>query len=57
MDSGGASMHRSLQLVAATALGLAALASAAQAQDPVTATYGNTTISVGGGAQYLHPRI
>lgn len=38
----------------AAVLTMAALPMDARAQQPVTATYGNTTISVGGGAQYLN---
>jgi len=47
-------MQKSLKLFAAASLCSAILIPAAHAQDPVTATYGNTTISLGGGAQYLH---
>ncbi|MBM3542950.1 MAG: hypothetical protein FJX44_00355 [Alphaproteobacteria bacterium] len=52
-------MRRSLPLVAATMLGMAALAQPAVAQDGVagpdftTATYGGTTIWIGGGVQFL----
>ena len=46
-------MHRSFQLVAAAALGMAALAPGAQAQDMTTATFNGTTIWVGGGVQFL----
>jgi hypothetical protein len=49
----GALMRRSLQFVAATALGMAACALGAQAQDMTTATFGGTTIWVGGGVQFL----
>ena len=46
-------MRTSLQLLAATALCVGALAQAAAAQDVASATYGSTRIYVGGGFQYL----
>lgn len=46
-------MRDPIRLVAAAVVSTAAFAASAQAQTPVTATYGNTTISVGGGAQLL----
>jgi len=49
----GALMRRSLKFVAATALGVAALAPAALAQDMTTATVGGTTVWIGGGVQFL----
>lgn len=49
----GALMRGSLTFVAAAALGMAVMASAAHAQDMTTATAGGTTIWVGGGVQFL----
>lgn len=46
-------MRKSLMLLAATGLGLAAFARSAAAQQIVTATSGITMISVGGGGQLL----
>jgi hypothetical protein len=46
-------MRNLIRVLAVASLGVAALPPAAHAQDAVTATYGNTTISVGGGAQLL----
>ncbi len=46
-------MRRSLQLLAATALCVGGLAQPAAAQDMATATYGGTTVYLGGGFQYL----
>jgi hypothetical protein len=43
----------SVRLLAATALGMAAFAPTAHAQDMTTATVGGTTIWVGGGVQFL----
>jgi len=47
-------MRLSFRLLAATAIGVASLAPAAQAQDMTTATFGGTTIYIGGGFQYLN---
>ncbi len=46
-------MRMSVRLLAATALGMAAFAPTAHAQDMTTATVGGTTIWVGGGVQFL----
>jgi hypothetical protein len=46
-------MNRSAYLIAATALGIGAFAQPASAQDFTTATFGGTTIWVGGGVQFL----
>jgi hypothetical protein len=46
-------MHRSLRFLAASAAGVVLLSQAAAAQDTATATYGQTIISVGGGAQFV----
>ncbi len=46
-------MRKSLQLLAATALGLTALGGPAAAQDAATATYGTTVVTIGGGGQFL----
>jgi len=46
-------MRHLIRFAAAAVMGTAAFSVGAQAQQPVTATYGNTTISVGGGAQLL----
>ncbi|HWM32429.1 MAG TPA: hypothetical protein VNO69_12120 [Methyloceanibacter sp.] len=46
-------MRKSLPLLAAAALGLAAIAQPASAQDLTTATFGGTTIWAGGGVQFL----
>jgi hypothetical protein len=46
-------MRKLLKLLAATALGLAAFAQSAAAQQIVTATSGTTMISIGGGGQLL----
>ena len=43
----------SFRLLAATAIGIGAFAQAAAAQDMATATYGGTTVYVGGGFQFL----
>jgi hypothetical protein len=47
-------MRLSIRLLAATAVGAAFVAPAAQAQDMTTASFGGTTIYVGGGFQYLN---
>jgi hypothetical protein len=44
---------RTIRLLAATALGVAALIPAARAQDMTTYTFGGTTLWIGGGFQYL----
>ena len=46
-------MKRVAYLIAATALGVGALAQTAAAQQPVTQIIGGTTITLGGGAQLL----
>lgn len=46
-------MKRVAYLIAATALGVGALAQTAAAQQPVTQVIGGTTITLGGGAQLL----
>jgi hypothetical protein len=46
-------MNRSAYLIAATALGIGAFAQPASAQDFTTATFGGTTMWVGGGVQFL----
>ena len=46
-------MKRAAYLIAATALGVGALAQTAAAQQPVTQVIGGTTITLGGGAQLL----
>lgn len=46
-------MRISIRVLAATALGMAAFAPAAQAQDMTTASFGGTTIYIGGGVQFL----
>jgi hypothetical protein len=51
--SGGFQMRRALQFLLVTTTAACGLAQGAAAQDPVVATYGGTTISVGGGFQLL----
>lgn len=46
-------MRKSIFLLAATVMGVAAFVPAARAQDMTTATVGGTTIWVGGGVQFL----
>ncbi len=46
-------MRMSVRLLAATALGMAAFAPTAHAQDMTTATAGGTTVWIGGGYQFL----
>jgi hypothetical protein len=46
-------MRISIRVLAATGLGMAAFAPAAQAQDMTTASFGGTTIYIGGGVQFL----
>ena len=46
-------MKRAAYLIAATALGVGALAQTAAAQQPVTQVIGDTIITLGGGAQLL----
>ncbi len=48
-------MRTSICLLALTAIGVAAFAPAAHAQDMTTATFNGTTIWVGGGVQFLIP--
>ena len=46
-------MRKSVLLIAATGLGLAALVQPASAQDMTTTTFNGTTIYIGGGVQFL----
>jgi len=49
----GASMRISIRVLAVTATAVAAFAPAAHAQDMTTASFGGTTIYIGGGVQFL----
>jgi hypothetical protein len=52
-DAGACLMRRSIGLLAATVMGVAAFVPVARAQDMTTATVGGTTIWIGGGVQFL----